>query len=132
MEQTLIERCEEAFEKKVGGTSMLPASDLLSLMTRIEQLQHDLAEREAGIARLRGYLHKLACLGNGDIYGNSVGNCLAQEALSTPPSTSYLEQWEKDRYQVVAKVDKDDDNQWADILDDVSVKVSQPLYARKD
>ena len=26
-------------------------------------------------------LEKLACLGNGDIPGNSVGNCIAQEAL---------------------------------------------------
>ena len=26
-------------------------------------------------------LQKLACLGNGDSYGNSIGNCIAQDAL---------------------------------------------------
>lgn len=30
---------------------------------------------------LRGVMEKLACLGNGDSYGNSVGNCIAQDAL---------------------------------------------------
>ena len=29
-------------------------------------------------------LEKLACLGNGDSYGNSVGNCIAQTALNQP------------------------------------------------
>ena len=31
---------------------------------------------------LRSALHKLACLGNGDSFGNSVGNCIAQDALN--------------------------------------------------
>ncbi len=67
-------------------------------IAEITKLRADLAEREAEIAKLREYLHELACLGNGDIYGNSIGNCLAIEALATPQSTSYLEQWEKDCY----------------------------------
>ena len=33
---------------------------------------------------LRSALHKLACLGNGDSFGNSVGNCIAQDALNLP------------------------------------------------
>lgn len=33
---------------------------------------------------MREALHKLACLGNGDQFGNSVGNTLAQEALNLP------------------------------------------------
>ena len=36
---TLIERAQEAFDKRVCGTAMIDASDLLSLMTRIEQLE---------------------------------------------------------------------------------------------
>ena len=34
--------------------------------------------------RMRKVLLRLACLGNGDQYGNSIGNCIAQEALSLP------------------------------------------------
>ena len=33
---------------------------------------------------LRSALHKLACLGNGDSFDNSVGNCIAQDALNLP------------------------------------------------
>ena len=36
------------------------------------------AERDA----LKAALEKLACLGNGDSYGNSMSNCIAQEALA--------------------------------------------------
>ena len=41
---------------------------------KIKQLTDD---RDA----LKAALEKLACLGNGDSYGNSIGNCIAQEAL---------------------------------------------------
>ena len=34
--------------------------------------------------KFREALQKLACLGNGEQYGNSIGNCIAQEALSLP------------------------------------------------
>jgi hypothetical protein len=36
---TLNERLQEAFDKRVCGTAMLPASDLLSAMTAIEQAE---------------------------------------------------------------------------------------------
>ena len=39
-------------------------------------------------AKLRKVLLRLACLGNGDQYGNSIGNCIAQEALSLPDLAS--------------------------------------------
>ena len=45
---------------------------------------------EAEIVRLREALRKLACLGNGDSYGNSIGNCIAQEALALPSDTTAL------------------------------------------
>lgn len=43
----------------------------------------DLAVREtqAENAALRSALHKLACLGNGDQFGNSIGNDIARAAL---------------------------------------------------
>ena len=31
--------------------------------------------------RYRAALEELACLGNGDAWGNSIGNCIAQKAL---------------------------------------------------
>lgn len=34
--------------------------------------------------KMRKVLLRLACLGNGDQYGNSIGNYIAQEALSLP------------------------------------------------
>ena len=42
---------------------------------------------------LREALLKLACLGHGESYGNSIGNCIAQDALDLPDlSTSILNQ----------------------------------------
>ena len=38
--------------------------------------------------KMRKVLLRLACLGNGDQYGNSIGNCIAQEALSLPDLAS--------------------------------------------
>ena len=38
--------------------------------------------------KMREALQKLACLGNGEQYGNSIGNCIAQEALSLPDLAS--------------------------------------------
>ena len=50
------------------------------------------AEQLAALAeqneKLRKVLLRLACLGNGDQYGNSIGNCIAQEALSLPDLAS--------------------------------------------
>ena len=36
---------------------------------------------QAEVESLREALQKLACLGNGDVWGNSVGNVIAQAAL---------------------------------------------------
>ena len=46
------------------------------------------------IEKLRSVLEKLACLGNGDEHGNSIGNCIAIEALSIPTdSKEVLKEW---------------------------------------
>ena len=42
------------------------------------------------VARLVDTLHKLACLGNGDNYGNSIGNTMAQDALSAEADQRWL------------------------------------------
>ena len=45
-------------------------------------LREQLAALAEQNEKLRKVLLRLACLGNGDQYGNSIGNCIAQEALS--------------------------------------------------
>ena len=47
-------------------------------------LREQLAALAEQNAKMRKVLLRLACLGNGDQYGNSIGNCIAQEALSLP------------------------------------------------
>lgn len=47
-----------------------------------EVLDH-IAKQATEIARLRAVLEKLARLGNGDSYGNSIGNDIARAALTT-------------------------------------------------
>ena len=49
---------------------------------RTAELEAELAASQAREQQLREALRKLACLGNGDSYGNSIGNCIAQEALA--------------------------------------------------
>ena len=55
------------------------------LINKQEQQLAALAEQNE---KLRKVLLRLACLGNGDQYGNSIGNCIAQEALSLPDLAS--------------------------------------------
>ena len=47
---TLNERLREAFDKRVCGTAMLPASDLLSAMTAIEQAEAENAALKEQVA----------------------------------------------------------------------------------
>ena len=47
-------------------------------------LTEELAALAEQNEKMRKVLLRLACLGNGDQYGNSIGNCIAQEALSLP------------------------------------------------
>ena len=114
---TLEDRCQEAFDKRVAGTAMLPASDLLSLMTKIEQLEQleeiiaiktsnfmenhakhliclkQLAEREATIAGLLAILTKINQLD----YAGSLWMLdlrrITEEALSTTSPTEHLSQY---------------------------------------
>ncbi|MEG7691851.1 hypothetical protein, partial [Listeria monocytogenes] len=42
-------------------------------------------------------LEKIACIGNGDSHGNSIGNCMAIEALALSPSAEILEARDRKR-----------------------------------
>ena len=63
---------------------------------QLKAMQHQLAAQELVIQQLRDALEKIACVGNGNTHGNSVGNCLAIEALAIPTSTEHLEAWYKE------------------------------------
>lgn len=105
----------------------------LAVVTRealktIDSLKADLAEREAECLKLR------ECLSNCIV--SDINQPLAtiavwrvKEALSTPPSTSYLEQWEKERYgEPVGYLDSTGRYQSASYKNNDVL----PLYARKD
>lgn len=102
------------------------------------------AEREAEIVKLRDALSDLSsCVVGvieGDYWPDSFTLQPANKALSTPPSTSYLEQWERERYEVAA---------WMQISVEEGINEAfprktkpekfnadwwkfEPLYARKD
>lgn len=46
------------------------------------ELDEELSQLRNKVAKMREALEKLARLGNGDSYGNSDGNCIAQAALA--------------------------------------------------
>ena len=81
----------EQVEKLTEECVVLRASSRSKLET-IANLERQanavLTEERAALAeqneKMRKVLLRLACLGNGDQYGNSIGNCIAQEALSLP------------------------------------------------
>jgi len=54
------------------------------------KLQEEVEALNLRVARLVDTLHKLACLGNGDNYGNSIGNTMAQDALSAEADQRWL------------------------------------------
>lgn len=54
------------------------------LQDEVTQLQKQLLALAEQNEKMLKVLLRLACLGNGDQYGNSIGNCIAQEALSLP------------------------------------------------
>lgn len=67
------------------------------LLATNEQLRKDLAEREAECLKLQ----KTLLMVKSDPYFSDLdaeSQYSTEQALSTPPSTSYLEQWEKEKY----------------------------------
>ena len=60
----------------------LPSLHLVN--QELSTLNTQLAALAEQNGKMRKVLLRLACLGNGDQYGNSIGNCIAQEALSLP------------------------------------------------
>ena len=73
-------------------------------------LREQLAALAEQNEKMRKVLLRLACLGNGDQYGNSIGNCIAQEALSLPDlATPVLNQIKAEAYREAAGIVGPDD-----------------------
>ena len=54
-------------------------------------LEEQVAQQAEAIRMKDAALEKIACIGNGDMHGNSVGNCLAIDALAIQPSPEILQ-----------------------------------------
>ena len=64
-------------------------------------------------AKMRKVLLRLACLGNGDQYGNSIGNCIAQEALALPDlATPAINRIKAEAYRECAEICEDSAKQF--------------------
>ena len=78
-------------------------------------------------AKMRKVLLRLACLGNGDQYGNSIGNCIAQEALSLPDLASpVLNRIKAEAYREAAEIAGPEDSyqdQWFKAKSDSCAKL---------
>ena len=95
------------------------------------QLRTDLAEREAECLKLRESVN--AILNGNPKKSHPQIMRDAREALSTPPSTSYLEQWVADNFEVVAYYEFSEIyNAWYLVYSKPPQGKRKPLYARKD
>lgn len=72
----------------VGSTHMTPAENYYS-QAQLDQLTQDLANTQAEIARLRGYLHKI---GKG-VSSQAESQLIADEALSQSSPSLALQGW---------------------------------------
>ena len=81
---TLREQVEKLTEECVvlRASSRSKLETIANLEWQVEKLTKQLAALAEQNTKFRKVLLRLACLGNGDQYGNSIGNCIAQEALS--------------------------------------------------
>ena len=90
--QSLIKSTEEtkSFLLKKSEENKEAVKQLDSERQANALLTEELAALAEQNEKMRKVLLRLACLGNGDQYGNSIGNCIAQEALSLPDLASSI------------------------------------------
>jgi len=67
------------------------------------KLQEEGEALKLRVARLVDTLHKIACLGNGGSYGNSIGNVMAQDALSAEAGQQWLREKQAEALESAAK-----------------------------
>lgn len=83
--------------------------------------------------KMRKVLLRLACLGNGDQYGNSIGNCIAQEALSLPDLASpVLNRIRAEEVRMASTFISLVRNYWASAGDNLGVQAAEYLISALD
>ena len=105
--QSLIKSTEEtkSFLLKKSEENKEAVKQLDSERQANAVLTEELAALAEQNEKLRKVLLRLACLGNGDQYGNSIGNCIAQEALSLPNlATPLLNRLKAEAYREAAEI----------------------------
>lgn len=141
----LNDACEEIASLKKQLEDFSP--EMTELRDACLLAQAQLAEREAECLKLRNVLKTV--MANAPEPYCAITRAVdvqVREALSTPQSTTYLEQWEKERYEVTAfewRVtyatggytrhlcnDKIETEGWNEAT--LTEGVVKPLYARKD
>ena len=69
----------------------VPSDQLKAMQHEIADLKETIAQQAEAIRLKDAALEKIACIGNGDTHGNSIGNCLAIDALAIQPSPEILQ-----------------------------------------
>ena len=69
----------------------VPSNQLKAMQQEIADLKETIAQQAEAIRLKDAALEKIACIGNGDTHGNSIGNCLAIDALAIQPSPEILQ-----------------------------------------
>ena len=67
------------------------------------ELQEQLEQQAEAIRLKDEALEKIACIGNGNSHGNSIGNCLAIDALAIQPSSDILQARDKGVAEAITK-----------------------------
>ena len=70
---------------------------LKAQIAELESLRKENAALLVALVAKDATLEKIACVGNGNSHGNSIGNCMAIEALAILPSTELLEARDRKR-----------------------------------
>ena len=106
-----VEKLTEAYDQSgrtvqdYGRTIDQTESRLREVATHCANVEEQLAALAEQNEKMRKVLLRLACLGNGDQYGNSIGNCIAQEALSLPNlATPLLNRLKAEAYREAAEI----------------------------
>ena len=125
---SLREQVEKLTEECVvlRASSRSKLETIANLEWQVEKLTKQLAALAEQNTKFRKVLLRLACLGNGDQYGNSIGNCIAQEALSLPDlATPVLNKIKAEAYREAAMHCSKHGSRTAD-------EVSEDLFAKAD
>ena len=132
---TLREQVEKLTEECVvlRASSRSKLETIANLEWQVEKLTKQLAALAEQNTKFRKVLLRLACLGNGDQYGNSIGNCIAQEALSLPDLASpVLNRIRAEGMRMASTFISLVRNDWASAGDNLSVQAAEYLISALD